>query len=432
MALFENIKTPSERRLQFTLTPSKYPYANTLRRAIVTHIPTVAFRSDPPGVVLADSDIKITQNDSHTQPNELLAHRISLLPIHGVDGMKWDPTKYVFRLNVQNESPEPKDVMAGDIQVLERRQASDMSETLIEVPNRTFFVPNPLTRDTCLITSLPGKRTAVTPSLSVEMRATVGTGREHTRFIPTCQASYGYTLDVNTERRNAYFEKWLVRHKNVEPESLKQDEARRAELDREFKTMEIQRIYKVDEKGEPNSFDFQIESIGPMAPRAIVERALLGLIAMCEPFVGLDTGDLPDTISVTPSDAQLSGFDFLIKGQDHTFGNMIQTWLVDNHVEGEAVPRISFAGYKIPHPLKDEMLLRIGVEDGKEVSARAAIAMSARGCKGMFEEWLQAWTGRGARAASAPVPGTVAAARRVIKLKTVTGATATGATATKT
>ena len=421
MATFQEVKTPSDRKLQFVLTPTSYPYANTLRRAIMTLIPTVAFRSDPPGVVLADSDIKITHNDSHTQPNELLAHRISLIPIHGVDGMKWDPTKYVFRLNVQNDSAEIKDVVAGDIQVLERRQASDMSETLIEVPNRAFFVPNTLTRDTCLITSLPGKREGApgtAPSLQVEMRATVGTGRDHSRFMPTCQASYGNTLDVNTERRNAYFEKWLVRHKNVEPESLKQDETRRLELDREFKTMEIQRIYKVDEKGEPNSFDFQIESVGPMAPKAIIERAILGLIKMCEPFVGLDAGDLPDTISVVPSDAQLSGFDFLIQGQDHTFGNMIQTWLVDNHVEGEAMPRISFAGYKIPHPLKDEMLLRIGVEDGKEMNARTAIAMSAKGCKGMFEDWLQKWTGRGQTAAPIASPIASLAPRRVIKMKT--------------
>ena len=380
----------------------------------MTLIPTVGFRSDPPGTVLANSDIKIGQNDSYTQPNELLAHRISLIPIHGVDALKWDPDRYVFRLNVQNDTSEPRDVMASDIQVLERRQASDMSESLIEVPNRTFFVPHSLTRDTCLITSLPGKREtgsrATVPTLQAEMRATVGTGREHTRFIPTCQASYGYTLDVNTERRNAYFEKWLVRHKNVEPESLKQDETRRAELDREFKTMEIQRIFKVDDKGEPNSFDFQIESIGPMAPRAIIERALLGLINMCEPFVGLDAGDLPDTISVTPSNAQLTGFDFLIQGQDHTFGNMIQTWLADNHVEGNAEPRISFAGYKIPHPLKDEMLLRIGSEDGKELTARAALAVAARGCKAMFQEWLRLWTGGPLTTASKPV-------RKTIKLK---------------
>jgi DNA-directed RNA polymerase II subunit RPB11 len=384
----------------------------------MTLVSGVSFRSDPPGIVVENSDIKVLQNDSNTQPNELLAHRISLIPIHGVDPDTFDPDRYVFKIDIENTSSSPMDVTASDIKVYERRKAADLSEALIEIPGKDFFVPNPLTRETCLITSMPAKRSSVTPTLKVEMRATVGLGREHARFIPTCQSTYGYTLDTNTERRNAYFEKWLVTHKNVEPDSLKDDEKRRGELDREFKTMQIQRIYKVDEKGDPNSFDFQIESIGPMAPRAIVERALIGLVKMCEPYINLDNGDLPPTISATPSDSQMPGFDFLIKGEDHTFGNMIQTWLVDNHVDGEAMPRISFAGYKIPHPLKDEMLLRIGVEDGNEVTARTALAMSARGCKAMFQEWLRLWTGGAPKAApGVAAPGTVAAGKTRIKLK---------------
>jgi hypothetical protein len=92
---------------------------------------------------------------------------------------------------------------------------------------------------------------------------------------------------------------------------------------------------------------------------------------------------------------------------------------VDNHVEGEAMPRLTFAGYKIPHPLKDEMLLRIGVEDGNELTARTAIAQAAKGCKAMFQSWLQAWTG-GPVGAAAATAATAAAGKRVLKLKRVT------------
>jgi DNA-directed RNA polymerase subunit L len=414
---FDDIRSVSERKLTFTLKGTSYPYANTLRRAIMTLVPTVAFRSDLASQPSTNPDISVKQNDTNVQPNELLAHRLSLIPIYGVDAKTYDSDRFVFRINVTNENPEARDVFASDIQVLERRKAADMSETLVEVPNRTFFPPNPMTRDTCMIATLPGKRGSATPTLTVDMRATVGTGREHARFIPTSQASYGYTLDENDERRNAYFEKWLIAHKNVEPESLKEDEARRGELEREFKSMEIQRIYKVDERGEPNSFDFMIESVGFMSPRQIVERALEGLLKMCEPYMGLDTGDLPDFISTTQCDAQMTGFDFLFKEQDHTFGNMIQTWLSDNHVEGEEMPQLLFAGYKIPHPLKDEMLLRIGVEDNSELTARQAIAKSARGCHAMFNTWLQMWTG--GRASGAPGQQSLlgpAPVRRTIKL----------------
>ena len=170
----------------------------------------------------------------------------------------------------------------------------------------------------------------------------------------------------------------------------------------------------------PNSFDFQIESIGTMAPRAIIERALIGLVQMCDQFTGLDSGDLPSTVNAVPSDALMTGYDFIVQGQDHTFGNMIQTWLVENHIEGEAMPRLTFAGYKIPHALKEEMLLRIGVEDGNELTARAAIAEAARGCRAMFQEWLRLWTG-GARGVTAAAPATVAAGKKsAIKLKRAT------------
>jgi len=413
---FEDVKAVSARKIQFTLANTSYMFANTLRRAAISLVPGVAFRSDPPGVAVDDSHINVIRNDSNTQPNELLAHRISLIPIHGIDPAKFNEGDFVFKIDLENGSANPRDVTASDIKVYQKRVAADLSESLIEIPSKDFFVPNPITNDTCLITTMPGKRSSITPTLHVQMKASVGIGKEHARFIPTCQVSYGYTLDTNTERRKAYFEKWLVAHKNVEPASLEQDEARFKILDAEFKTMQIQRIYKLDEKGEPNSFDFQVESIGAMAPRAIIERALLGLIKICDLYTSLDAGDLPASISVTPSDAQLPGFDFLIQGEDHTFGNMIQSWLVDNHVEGDAMPRISFAGYKIPHPLKDEMLLRIGVDDGNEVTARTALAVAARGCRAVFQEWLRIWTGGSPSSGpGAAAPATSASMKRTLK-----------------
>jgi DNA-directed RNA polymerase subunit L len=428
LTTFDEVKAISDRKVLFTLSNTVYPYANTLRRSIMTLVPTVGFRTNLTGSVTEGSDITILANDSHTQPNELLMHRISLVPIHIEHLPAFDPEKYEFRLIVENTSAEIIDVTASNIKVFEKRKAADLSDSFVEIRAKDFFIPNPKTGDTCLITTMPPKRTSLVPTLSVVMKASYGIGKEHARFIPTCQASYGYTLDKNTERRKAYFEKWLITHKNVEPASLEQDEVRFKALDAEFKTMQIQRIFKVDEKGDPNSFDFQIETIGTIPPRAVIERALQSLIKMCEPFVGLDSGDLPETISVVPSDAQLPGFDFLIQGEDHTFGNMIQTWLVDNHVDGDSMPRISFAGYKIPHPLKDEMLLRIGVDDGNEITARTAIAIASRGCRAMFQEWLRMWQGGAPRAAvAAAAPATSASMKKTLgKPKTLTSAKPAG------
>jgi DNA-directed RNA polymerase subunit L len=48
-------------------------------------------------------------------------------------------------------------------------------------------------------------------------------------------------------------------------------------------------------------------------------------------------------------------------------------------------------GYKVPHPLRDEMVLRVGVKDGMETTARSAVAKAARECAQMFKNWRVMW-----------------------------------------
>ena len=59
---------------------------------------------------------------------------------------------------------------------------------------------------------------------------------------------------------------------------------------------------------------------------------------------------------------------------------------------------ISYVGYKVPHPLRAEMVLRVGVDfpadkarDGKQTVARAAISRAAAGCALMFRQWREDW-----------------------------------------
>ena len=92
-------------------------------------------------------------------------------------------------------------------------------------------------------------------------------------------------------------------------------------------------------------------------------------------------------MKVQPADAQMKGFDFMFQHEDHTLGNLLQTYM-----EQTAMEEITFVGYKVPHPLRDEMLLRVGVESGKDVDARAAVAKAARACAQMFADWLGQWT----------------------------------------
>jgi DNA-directed RNA polymerase subunit L len=185
------------------------------------------------------------------------------------------------------------------------------------------------------------------------------------------------------------FQKWLLDAKKAS--NIDKASERYAELKREFNTMQIKRCYKVNEKGEPYSFDFIIESVGVLPVSYIVERACEVGENMCNRYANLHRGDLPAEITVTTANTRMIGYDFLVRGHDHTLGNLLQTWLVENHIEGSANPKITYAGYSVPHPLRDEMVLRIGVEDGDEATARLAFAEAAKGCVGMFQSLRAAW-----------------------------------------
>jgi DNA-directed RNA polymerase subunit L len=394
-SVFKNLTQPSKTMIKFQLAPTDVAYANVLRRIILTEVESVAFRS----YILEDgstSDIKVSKN-STPMSNEMLAHRIGLIPIHVSNPLEWNSSEYSFKLNVVNDSPDSIDVLASDIQVLQNRGPE---EEPLPIPSGEFFYPDPISKSTSLIAVLKGHTAMQEPeSLTFEAVASVGIGRENAQFIPVSQCSYGYTQDPSPELQREFFEKWLVTHKKVTISELETNLTRKAELEREFNTMEVARCFMTNERGEPNSFDFIVESVGVLDPLYIVARALQVVQEKLLPYTTVDTGDLPDNIKVRPADARMKGFDFIFAEEDHTLGNLLQCWMDSNIVDsGE----ITYAGYKVPHPLKDEMLLRIGVEDGKETSARAAISKAAVSCVAMFKAWGTQWSALGGSVAAPP------------------------------
>ena len=384
-SVFKDLRRENANTIRFRLDPSHVSYANTLRRTMITDVETIAFASD-----IADDgstgDVLISKN-STPMSNEMLAHRIGLLPIHIAKPLEWVPSEYTFKLNVTNDSTEARDIVAADIQVFKNRGPE---EDPLPVPSGQFFQPDPVTHDTTLLTVLKGRVGTQEPeSLSFVATARVGTGRQNARYMPvTSRCSYGYTLDDSAERKKEMFTKWLTTHKKVSPTELESNSTRKGELEREFATMEVQRCYKMDARGEPYSFDFIVESVGVLDPTYTVARALDVLQKKLLKYASIDSGDLPEGLKITPADARMKGFDLVFQNEDHTLGNLLQTWMEQNLMDsGE----ITFVGYKVPHPLRDEMLLRIGVESGLDMAARAAVAKAARECAQMFNNWAGQW-----------------------------------------
>jgi DNA-directed RNA polymerase subunit L len=383
---FENLRKLNERAYAFTLSPIHVTYANTIRRLILTGVETVAFRSDMTSTG-STTDVVIKRNDT-PMTNEMLADRIGLLPINVPDPLTWKSDKYVFTLKVAGNKDNTTYVKSGDFKIKEIVPIDAVAEA-DSIPTEKFFPPNSITGDTCLVATLQPGSGVVQQFIEIEAKATKGTGREHARFIPVSQCSYEYTPDSNPQRVEEMFIKWLDVAKKAS--AVEKGSERYGELRREFNTMQIKRCYKINEKNEPFSFDFIVETAGVLSVPYIVKRACEVGENMCSRYVNIHQGELPDEITISSADSRIIGYDFLIRGHDHTLGNLLQTWLVENHIQGEAKPKVTYAGYSVPHPLRDEIILRIGVEDGEEATARLALAEAAKGCVDMFQKLRLAW-----------------------------------------
>jgi DNA-directed RNA polymerase subunit L/DNA-directed RNA polymerase alpha subunit len=387
-SVFHDAENVDMRTITFTMSPTNVTYANCLRRAVQSEVSILGFRADMTDTGTT-SDVVVTRNTT-PMSNEMLADRIGLLPIampaEGVSA--WDKDRYLFRLAVENKTEDTLNVTASMIECLEKVPTSDER---VRVPNTQFFYPDPVTGDTCIIAVLKAYVPGQSPeAIELTARATPGKGKEHARFNPSSQCSYGYTRDPDEGRILKRWQEWLIQ-KKIAIKDLDSDDTRKKQLNTEFRSLELHRSFKIDAKGEPYSYDFTIESIGTMSPYNMVYTALLELAALCEKYTAVDVGELPETMDIRPADGSMKGFDLWFRGEDHTLGSMFQAWIVDNLVGND----VDFAGYKVPHPLRKEMMLRLGVADTKkfeERSARFCLASAAKGCADMFRDWSIQWS----------------------------------------
>ena len=373
-------------RASFTLAPSHVTLANTLVRIIQSKVPTVGFRTEPP----EQSEVHIQENTTPL-PNEMLAHRIGMIPIHvqGVDD--FDPKKYRFDLEVANTSQESRMVTTADMRIF--TQDGEGWRELGPEGNALMFPVDAITKEPIMITHLrPQWSPDSLEKIKLVAYPSVATGEENVRYSPICQCSYGYTIDPEPTRQEAFFQNWLKESKKIN-ETSQAGPAQITRLKKEWTTLEIQRCFLVNEMNEPYSFDFEIETNGLMSVPAVVQRGIRETKKMLQAYETLDM-KIPANVRIQPTLGYRKGVEIIFDNtEDHTLGNLLQTFLVERHIaaEGSAAPRLTYAGYKMGHPLKKELTIEIGAEDDIEMTARRAIVAVIRYLLGLFDTMEREW-----------------------------------------
>jgi DNA-directed RNA polymerase subunit L len=401
--------------VQFDLVDTNSTIANTLRRCILSETRSVSFRADLTNA--ADPGVVIRKNTSVIF-NEMLAHRLTLLPLGVVRIDEFDPTRYECVLRVKNETRGPitagntLNVTASDFIVREKQGDGSFAD-LPAAASAAMFPKDPTTKESSLLLTLRPQWNPAQPAEEIDLTAypVIGRGRDNMGFCPVSQCSFLNTLDPDPVRQEEFLNEWIQTYKKVaDPGTLppEQREAYRAE----WSTMANQRCFKIGEDGQPNAFTFAVESVGIRPPRDLVAEGIQAVVDLISPYTDTDRPMAELGLSTQPVDSRMNGINVVFDGHDHTLGNLLQTLITEIYLDkGAPDSPLTFCGYKIRHPLYRIMTLTLGLREGvagdPAALARQIIAEAATRARAIFEELGRSWnaiSGGAAAAAAAAAP----------------------------
>jgi DNA-directed RNA polymerase subunit L len=377
----------------FELNDTNMTIANTIRRCILTDTRSVGFRAD-----LTDAEnpgVKITKNTSVIF-NEMLAHRLTLLPLGVVRIDEFDPTEFKCVLQIKNETKELLPVTASSFRLL-RKTEEGTFEPMGAPETEAMFPRDPITNDSCLLITLRPQWNPEQPAEEIQLEAqpVIGRGRDHMGFCPASQCSFGNTPDTDPLRRQEFFNEWAIAYKQIaDPASLNPEQ--KAPLEAEWNTMAAQRCFRVGRDGQPNSFTFTVESVGIRPVKDIVSEGIQAAINLVAPYAD-ETKTMSDLgMSTQPVDSRMNGINVIFDDQEHTLGNLLQTIITEIYLDsGKADSPITFAGYKVRHPLHRVMTLTLGIREGvaedAATLARQIVTEAAGRARDLFSRLKEDW-----------------------------------------
>lgn len=363
MTTFTNIEYQNPKRLSMTINNTELSFINSIRRIILSEIPTVGFYFDPSDV--EHNDIKILKNTCALH-NEFLGHRVSLVPLHFDENEvnEFDPKKYKFILKKQNRSFETISVTTKDFEIVDENDKKYPQDF-----HNKIFPEDPITKDHILLTKLKANLyDEMSPprgeSVELECFPSIGTGMKHARWSPVSQCCFQNTVDETLAAKR--FEEHLKEYEEELGRRATQEE-RDKQLKR-FNTLEVFRCFKKNKYDEADTFDFKIETETRLRPSYLFFKACKILIEKIEKFQNnIKTNN--DAVKITPLTGVDNFYQVEVKNETYTLLNVLQSIIYNicfRETKSSSNP-IEYIGYYQPHPLDDVMVLKIKLKQFEDV-----------------------------------------------------------------
>ena len=296
MVIAKNIKSTND-ILTFEIDNKSNDYklslCSGLRRVILSEIELYC---------LDENKIHFEENNSILN-NEFLKHRLILIPF--ICDKNYDYEKLVVRCVAKNESENIKNIYVHDFEIFD--ESTDIKLDI----NKYVKYPN------ILFAKLQNNQ-----YFSFEARFTKGNALKYgSQYCPVSCCVVTFKKDED---------------------KIKEVTKGLSESDRKsFNLLESQRIYKKNKLGDPEIFEFQIESIGFMDTKILIKK---GIDILKDKISNLK--DKFENIEYDNNYYQLKVYE-----SNDTIGNLISSYIQD-------IDDISYSGYLIEHPLKEEVLFK--------------------------------------------------------------------------
>lgn len=352
--------TQEEQEASFIIENMHFAYINSIRRSILQDIQVYGFTKE---------NINLIQNNTMLN-NQYLGHRISQLPLFNPKG--YPLQDYQFTIQKENNTNQVSEITTDDFVIRHKENGT-------EIPTLEIFPHDPITNDAILLVKLNPMRYG--EKVHIVAVPSLGSGKDNASFQCTSQASYGFVVD--DQRAEEEFQK------RIQPDMTDEMIEKERLL---FNSLDRKRCYYIDEQGNPSTVRFMLESIGPVPVQNI---PVLAIDAIIERLTKLE-------IELRKQDSNLLLFQKSKKHQnavivkfineDDTVANPIRHYIYQTYIEEQNGESVSYVGYKRPHYLKNDVIVKMITNDGEIESAKAIMQNTFSQLKAIYGEFKTKYT----------------------------------------
>jgi DNA-directed RNA polymerase subunit L len=329
---------------RFTLSGINVSLANSIRRTILNDIPTIVLGTN----IYQDNRCNIQVNTSRLH-NELLKQRLSCIPVHvsNPKEMETFPNEYVLVIDMKNDTETMMIVTTEDFKIRQKNGDKFMSQEEV----RNIFPPDPLSHDFIDFVRLRPKIGDSIPGEELKLTCdfTIATSKVNGMYNVVSKCTYGNTLDMEK-----IDEKWNLLHQKLVSEDTSKEDIEYHK--RNYYILDAQREYI------PDSFDFQIQTLGVFDNKVLVKKACN---ILREKFLDMHKNLESEVVPIKTSLTTMENcYDIALLDEDYTMGKVLEYILYEKYYKEQG--QFSFCGFKKFHPHDSESTIRIAYKEPTE------------------------------------------------------------------